>query len=103
MGFTTVNRHHNQYKSYKEQHLIGLQVQRFSPLSSRQEHGSIWAGMVQKELRVLQLHLKAASPILASRRLGGGSKSPLPPQHTHSNKATPTPTGPHLLQQGHTL
>jgi hypothetical protein len=30
-------------------HLIGasLQVQRFSPLSSRQEHGSIQAGMVQ--------------------------------------------------------
>jgi len=28
----------------------GLQVQRFSPLSSRQEHGSIQAGMVQEEL-----------------------------------------------------
>ena len=39
----------------KKQHLIGagLQVQRFSPLSSRWEHGSIQAGMVQKELRVL--------------------------------------------------
>jgi hypothetical protein len=32
------NRHHDQGNSYKEQHLIGagLQVQRFSPLSSRQ-------------------------------------------------------------------
>jgi hypothetical protein len=35
-------------------HLIGagLQVQRFSPLSSRWEHGSIQAGVVQEELRV---------------------------------------------------
>jgi hypothetical protein len=42
-GFTAVNRHHNQGKTYKEQHLIGagLQVQRFSPLSSRWEQGSI--------------------------------------------------------------
>jgi hypothetical protein len=44
------------------QHLIGagLQVWRFSPLSSRHEHGSIQAGMVQEELRVLHLHLKVA-------------------------------------------
>jgi hypothetical protein len=28
------------------------------------------AGMVQEELRVLHLHLKAASRILASRQLG---------------------------------
>ena len=42
-GFTAVNRHCDQGNSYKEQHLIGvvLQVQRFSPLLSRQEHGSI--------------------------------------------------------------
>jgi hypothetical protein len=54
------------------QHLIGagLQVQRFSPLSSRQETGSVQAGMVQAELRVLHLHLKAASRILMSRQLG---------------------------------
>jgi hypothetical protein len=52
-----------QGKSYKGQHLIGagLQVQRFRPLPSRKEHGSIQAGMVQEELRVLHLHLKAAS------------------------------------------
>jgi hypothetical protein len=43
----------------------GLQVQRFSPLSSRQEYGSIQAGMVQEELRVLHLHLKAARRRLA--------------------------------------
>jgi hypothetical protein len=47
-----------------------LQVQRFSPLSSRQEHGSIQAGMVQEEMRVLHLHLKAASRRLTSRQLG---------------------------------
>jgi hypothetical protein len=46
--------------------------------------------MVQEEQRVLQLHLKAASRILASRQLGWDLKA-----HTHSD--TPTPTGPHLL------
>jgi hypothetical protein len=58
--------------SYKGQHLIeaGLQVQRFSPVSSRQDHGSLQAGLVQKELRIQHLHLKAASRILASRQLG---------------------------------
>jgi len=47
-----MDRHHDQCKFYKEQHLVGagLQVQRFSPLLSRQEHGSIQAGMVQEEL-----------------------------------------------------
>jgi hypothetical protein len=44
----------------QQQHLIGasLQVQRFSPLSSRWEHGSIQAVMVQAKLRVLRLHPK---------------------------------------------
>jgi hypothetical protein len=37
----------------------GLKVQRFSKVSSRQKHGSIQAGMVQEELRVLHLHLKS--------------------------------------------
>jgi hypothetical protein len=66
-SFTAVNRHHDQ-----EQHLIeaGLQVQRFSPLSSRQEHSSIQASMVQEELRVLHLHLNATSRILTSGQLG---------------------------------
>jgi hypothetical protein len=56
----------------KKQHLIGagLQVQRFSPLSSRWEHDSIQAGMEQAELRVLRLHPKAASGRLTSRQLG---------------------------------
>jgi hypothetical protein len=73
LGFTAVNRHHEQGISYKGQHLIGagLQVQRVSPLSSRQEHRSIQAGMVmEKELRVPHLHLEAAKRKLASRQLG---------------------------------
>jgi hypothetical protein len=71
LGFTAVNRHHDQGKSYKGQDLIGagLQVQRFSPLSSRQEHGSIQAGIVQAKPRVLHLHLKAVSGRLASRQM----------------------------------
>jgi hypothetical protein len=40
------------------------------PVSSRWEHGSIKAGMAKEELRVLHLHLKAASRILPSRQLG---------------------------------
>ena len=41
-----------------------------SIISSRQEHGSIQAGMVQADLRVLHLHPKAASRILPSRQQG---------------------------------
>ena len=53
------------------------------------EHDSIQASMVQEELRVLHLHLKAASRILTSKQLGQGYESP------HS-QATPTPTRPHF-------
>jgi hypothetical protein len=53
--------------------LTGSEV---SPLSSRQEHGDIQAGMVQEELRVLHLHLKAASQRLASRHLEIEFESP---------------------------
>jgi hypothetical protein len=77
-----VNRNHDQGNSYKDNIYLGLAyiylVQRFRPLSSRQEHGSIQADMVQEELRILHLHLKAASRILASRQLGLGSYSPHP-------------------------
>jgi hypothetical protein len=92
-----VNRHHDQGKSYKKQHLIGagLQVQRFSPLSSRWENGSIQAGMAQAELRVLCLHSKAASGRLTSRQLGWGS-------YAYNHNDTPIPTRSHLFQQGHT-
>ena len=44
-----------------------IQVQRFNLVSSSREHGSIQAGMMQEELRVLHLHLKDASRIPASR------------------------------------
>ena len=54
---------------YIYKHLIraGLLVQRFSPLSSRWEHGSIQGGMAQPELSVLHLHPKAASGRLTSQ------------------------------------
>jgi hypothetical protein len=61
-------------KATHRQHLIGtgLQVQRFNPVSSMWEHGNIQAGIMQEELRVLHLHLKAASGRLTSRQLGLG-------------------------------
>jgi hypothetical protein len=39
--------------------VAGLQVQRFSPLSSRWEHGSIQADMKLEKLKVLYLDPKA--------------------------------------------
>jgi hypothetical protein len=71
-------------------------LQRFSPLSSRWEHGSIQAGMVQEELRALHLHLKAASCIWLP-----GSYNERLIAHTHSD--IPTPTGPNLLILPHLL
>ena len=47
----------------------GLQVQRVSPLSSRQEHGSIQAGMGLEELRVPP-HVSKTARRLAFRQLG---------------------------------
>ena len=46
-GFVVVNRHHKQGNTYKNNiyWVVGLQVQRFSPLSSRQEHSRIQVGM----------------------------------------------------------
>jgi hypothetical protein len=43
---------------------------RFSPLSSRWEHGSIQASLAQAELRVLHLHPKAARGRLTFRLQG---------------------------------
>ena len=73
-----MNRHHDQ-----GQHLIGagLQVQRFSPVSSKWEHGSIQAGMAQERLRVLQnTGFQAARIRVLKPRL---------------NSDTPIPTRPH--------
>jgi hypothetical protein len=69
-----------------------LQVQRFSPLSSRQEHGSSQAGMVQEELRVLHLHLKQNTGFQAARM-----KVLKPTPTAYSNKTIPTLTEPHPL------
>jgi hypothetical protein len=65
------------YKNYKG-YLIGVasQIQRFSPLSSRQQHDRVLAGMEQELLKVLYLVQKATRKKLASRPLGEGSLSP---------------------------
>jgi hypothetical protein len=69
-----VNRHCDQGNSYKTTfNWADLQIQRFSPVSSRWEHGTVQAGMVQEELRVLHFHLKAASTTMTFRQLGVGS------------------------------
>jgi hypothetical protein len=75
-----VNRQHDQGNSYKGQHLIGagLQVQRFSPVSSLQELSYLQAGMIWEEPRVLYLVPKATMRTLVLRRLGGGPQSPSP-------------------------
>ena len=91
-----MNRHHAQQKSYKGQYLVGaaLQVQRFSPLSSKWEHDSIQAGLVQLELRVIHLHVETASGKVASRQVGRARVFKptvthlLQQCHTYSNKAT---------------
>jgi hypothetical protein len=66
---------------------LGL-AYRFSPLSSRWNHGSVQVGMVQEELRVLHLHLKAAR-----RRLPGIEDEVL---KVHAHNDTLLPTRPHL-------
>jgi hypothetical protein len=72
----------------------GLQVQRFSPLSSRREHGTFQAGIVQEELRVTHLFQRQKKKTVptARRRVS----RPTPPVtrffqqgHTYSNKAIP--------------
>jgi hypothetical protein len=52
-----------------------LQVQRFNLVLSRQKHGSVHAGVVQEELRVLHPHLKATRRPLTSREIGWGYKA----------------------------
>jgi hypothetical protein len=58
-----VKRHHDHGNSYKGKHLIGAGLQFRGSVHYHQgrKHGSIQAGMVlEKELRVLHLDLKAA-------------------------------------------
>jgi hypothetical protein len=86
-----MSRHHDQDNSYKG-HFIGagLQVQRFSSLSSRQEHGSIQVEVGLEETKALHLAPKADRRRLSPIWLGGGSQSPL-----HSDILPPT--RPYLL------
>jgi len=87
-----VNRHHDQGSSYKEQHLTGagLQVQRFSPVSSRWEHCSIQVGVVRKELSSTSLPEESQEQIEH-------------PQAARRRVSKPTPTVTHFLQEGHTF
>jgi hypothetical protein len=67
-----VNRHNDQGNSYKDNIELGLAYRFRGSVHYHQsrKHGSIQAGMMQMELRVLLLHLKAASGRLPSRQLG---------------------------------
>ena len=101
-----LKRHQDQGNSYKGQHLIGagLHVQRFSRLSSRWEHSSIQAGVVQVKLRVLHLqHTSEGSKKTGFQAVRMKVLQPTPTMahllqqcHTYSNTATYTPTRPHL-------
>ena len=90
-----VNRHHDQDSSYRGQHLIGadLWVQRFNPLSSRWEHGSVQADLGLEEPKVLHLDPKADRRRMAFRQLGGGSLK----AHPHSDTLPPTRQHPPLV------
>ena len=66
-----------------------MQVERFHPLSSRWEYGSIQASLAREELRVLHLDLKATR-----RRLTKAARRMV---------SKPIPTVTHLLQQSHTF
>jgi hypothetical protein len=89
-----VMRHHDQGNYHKRQHLIGagLQFQRFSPLSSRQEawHCSGRHGTGEGTERSVACSEGNQKKTVSSRQLGGGSQSP-----PHS--VTLPPTRPHLL------
>jgi len=67
--------------------LTGSEVQSIIIKAGTWQHPG---SMVQEELRVLHLHLKAAS----SQDEG---------LIAHPNSDTPTPKKPHLLQKGHTF
>jgi hypothetical protein len=96
LGFTAVNRHYNEGKSYKEQHLIrdDLRFQRFSPLFSRWEDGSVQADVGLEEMKVLPPVPQAARRRPASRKLGQCLES-----HAHSDTLPPKRT---QLLQNHT-
>jgi hypothetical protein len=67
-----MNRHHDQGNPYKDNIKLGLAYRLRGSVHYYQggNMDSIQIGMVLAELRVLHLHLKAASRILTSRQLG---------------------------------
>ena len=89
-----MRRHQDQGNCYKGKHLIGtgLQVQRFSPLSSRQK---AWQhpGMTLKKLSSTSCS-EGEQKIAVFQE---ARRSPLPQWQTSSSKVTPVPTRPHLL------
>jgi hypothetical protein len=107
--FIAVKRHHEQGNSYERQHLVGagLQIQRFSPLSLWQEHGSIQAASRQHLGRhgaggaeryiLIQKHAKRRLSSTGFQEEGlelGTLKARL-------YCDTLPPTRPHPFQQGH--
>ena len=90
-----MNRHHDQDNSYKGQHLIraGLQVQRFSPLSSWQE---TWQCPGRHSAGRRGEHL---DPKAARRTLAGWSLSTKRPQSRGLCSDILPPKRPHLFQQ----
>jgi hypothetical protein len=87
-----MSRHHGQGNSCNE-HLIaaGLQLQSFSPLSSRWKLGGVLADVEVKDMRALYFHPKADR-----RNWLPGSKEEGLKALTHND--TLPPTRPHLLQ-----
>ena len=86
-----MKRHHDQGNSYKGKHLIGagLQFRGSVHYHHGRKHGSIQADMVlEKELRVMHLHVHAAEGDCVSHWVEGG----------HTSKPVSTVT--HFLQQG---
>lgn len=101
-----VKRYHNQGNSYKGKHLIGagLQVQRFSPLSSWWEAcqlpGRHGAGGAESSTACYEGKQKTTVFQEARKRVSKPTSIVtqfLQQGHTYSNKVTPTLTGPHLL------
>ena len=70
-GLTAVNRHHDQGKSYKGQHLMGPAYSFRGSVHYHHggKHGNMQADMVLEELRVLHLDLKAARRLASTGRL----------------------------------
>jgi hypothetical protein len=89
-GFTAVNRHHDQGKSYKGQHLRLAYRFRGSVYCQGRRMAASRQAWCRRNWEFYIFIWR-----LASRQLGCGLKA-------HAYSDTPTPTRSHLLQQGHT-